>query len=354
MPIPGNSPETTAARVGLVLGGGGAVGAAYHAGALAALEHDLGWDARGASVVVGTSAGSLVGALLRSGVPSTDLAALTVGADVRDASPELVNSLLDRPAFPPVTLGSFLRTPRMPSPMMMLGLAKLTMRRRAFPFGALSMMLPEGREVLAPHLAFIDELARGGAKSWPDDPLLVCAVRRRDWRRIVFGSRVDPPPLSLALAASCAVPGYFAGVEIDREVYVDGGAISATNADVLSRHDLDLDLDLAIVVSPMTGNGRRPSVSQFVRDLCRRTLDQEVRALERHGIETVVIEPGPEVLAHMSMDFMREDTSVEIVQNAFLDTGGQIRGSAVLQSVLGAHRRARGVESQASRASRSA
>jgi NTE family protein len=343
--VPGNRPEPTGARVGLVLGGGGAVGAAYHAGALAALEHDLGWDARRASVIVGTSAGSLVGALLRSGVPSTDLAALTVGADVRDASPELVTSLLDRPAFPPISLGSFLRTPRMPSPMMMLGLAKLTMRRRAVPFGALSMMLPEGREVLAPHLAFIDELARDGAKSWPDDPLLVCAVRRRDWRRIVFGSRVDPPPLSLALAASCAVPGYFAGVEIDGEVYVDGGAISATNADVVKRHELDL----AIVVSPMTGKGRRPSVSQFVRDLCRRTLDQEVRALERHGIATVVIEPGAEVLAHMSMDFMSEAASVEIVQNAFLDTGGQIRGSAVLRSVLARHGSARNVESRTSR-----
>jgi len=71
---------TTFPRVGLVLGGGGAVGAAYHAGALAAIEQDLGWDARNAAVIVGTSAGSLVGALLRLGVPATDLAALTVGA----------------------------------------------------------------------------------------------------------------------------------------------------------------------------------------------------------------------------------------------------------------------------------
>jgi NTE family protein len=136
--------------------------------------------------------------------------------------------------------------------------------------------------------------------------------------------------LSLALAASCAVPGYFAGVEIDGEVFVDGGAISATNADVLSRHDLDL----AVVVSPMTGTGRRLSVSQVVRDLCRRTLDQEIRALERRGISTVVIEPGAGVLAHMSMDFMSEEASVDIVQNAFLDTGAQIRVSPALQSLI--------------------
>jgi NTE family protein len=48
-------------RVGLVLGGGGVVGVAYHAAALAAIERDLGWEPRPAEVVVGTSAGSLVG-----------------------------------------------------------------------------------------------------------------------------------------------------------------------------------------------------------------------------------------------------------------------------------------------------
>jgi hypothetical protein len=90
-------------------------------------------------------------------------------------------------------------------------------------------------------------------------------------------------------------------------------------------------------------------VSQLVRDLCRRTLDQEVRSLERHGIETVVIEPGAEVLAHMSMDFMSEAASVEIVQNAFLDTGGQIRGSAVLRSLLSRHGSSRVAESRTSR-----
>lgn len=323
----GSRRDTTVPRVGLVLGGGGAVGAAYHAGALAALEHDLGWDARHAAVIVGTSAGSLVGALLRQGVPPTDLAALTVGVDARYASPALVASLLDRPALPRITFGNVLRLPRMPSLAMVSGLLKLAARRRAVPFGALSMMLPEGREVLAPHLAFFDH--REAVESWPDETLLICAVRRRDWRRIVFGSTLTTPPLSLALAASCAVPGYFAGVNIDGEVYLDGGAISATNADVLTRHAVDA----AIVLSPMTGSGRCPSVSQLIRRLCRRTLDQELRALRRRGIPAVVIEPGADVLRHMSLDFMNDAASVEIVQNAFLDTGTQIKNSPLLRSL---------------------
>src|SRR4051794_41871066 len=67
-------------RVGLVLGGGGVVGQAYHSGVLAVLEHDFGFDARKADMIVGTSAGSITGTLLRFGVSAEDLAAWTVKA----------------------------------------------------------------------------------------------------------------------------------------------------------------------------------------------------------------------------------------------------------------------------------
>ena len=67
-------------RIGLVLGGGGIAGMAFHAGVLLALHHDLGWDARDADVIVGTSAGSIVGALLRAGVTPEDLAAWATDA----------------------------------------------------------------------------------------------------------------------------------------------------------------------------------------------------------------------------------------------------------------------------------
>jgi predicted acylesterase/phospholipase RssA len=62
--------------VGLVLGGGGLRGAVFHAAALSALEIDLGGDARTADVVVGTSAGAVMGLLLRLGISATDLAAM--------------------------------------------------------------------------------------------------------------------------------------------------------------------------------------------------------------------------------------------------------------------------------------
>ncbi|MEA2213769.1 MAG: hypothetical protein QOF83_3717, partial [Solirubrobacteraceae bacterium] len=52
-----------------MLGGGGTVGAAWLMGTLDAIAEETGWDPGSADYVVGTSAGSMVGALLACGVP---------------------------------------------------------------------------------------------------------------------------------------------------------------------------------------------------------------------------------------------------------------------------------------------
>src|SRR6476646_10475234 len=70
-------------RVGVVLGAGGAVGHAFHAGVLAGIADATGWDARDAEVVVGTSAGSIVGALIRADISGPDLA-VAMAADHED------------------------------------------------------------------------------------------------------------------------------------------------------------------------------------------------------------------------------------------------------------------------------
>src|SRR4051812_29633840 len=56
-------------RIGLVLGAGGVMGGAWLTGGLHALVSETGWDAASADYVVGTSAGSMIGSLLASGVP---------------------------------------------------------------------------------------------------------------------------------------------------------------------------------------------------------------------------------------------------------------------------------------------
>jgi len=58
--------------VGLVLGGGGITGASYHFGTLFALQMATGWNATKADVVIGTSSGSFIAALVRGGALNLD------------------------------------------------------------------------------------------------------------------------------------------------------------------------------------------------------------------------------------------------------------------------------------------
>src|SRR5919112_4925500 len=56
-------------KVGLVLGAGGVLGGAWLVGGLSALARETDWDPGSADQIVGTSAGSMVGALVAAGVP---------------------------------------------------------------------------------------------------------------------------------------------------------------------------------------------------------------------------------------------------------------------------------------------
>ena len=121
------------------------------------------------------------------------------------------------------------------------------------PLAAGLALLAPGRFDIAERLAM---LARGGgavlARARPVD------LRRPAPRRQAGGVRpAGQPgrPLHLAIAASCAVPGYFAPVRIEDHTYVDGGAHSPTNAAILRERALDL----VVVVSPMSGPAALPT-----------------------------------------------------------------------------------------------
>ena len=104
--------------VGLVLGAGGLVGQAYHSGILAALENDLGWDPRTADLVVGTSAGALTAALLRTGVSTVDLACWSRGRNW-DPSLTLLNQLdRFRSQLPDVNVLNLFRPWHLPGPQL--------------------------------------------------------------------------------------------------------------------------------------------------------------------------------------------------------------------------------------------
>src|SRR5436305_9311895 len=66
-------------RMGLVLGAGGVLGGAWLTGALDAIASESGWDPGTADYIVGTSAGSMIGGLLASGVPPWFMVAHSAG-----------------------------------------------------------------------------------------------------------------------------------------------------------------------------------------------------------------------------------------------------------------------------------
>lgn len=304
------------ASVGLVLGAGGVVGQAYHAGVLAAIEHDFGWDARKADVIVGTSAGSITGTLLRSGVPASELAAWTVKAPLSSEGKVLHRILgTEIPEFQPFrALQLFRRPPGLPGWHM---LQRALIRPWHFrPISAALALLSPGRFEIGGQLAALSEVE---GQSWPEHDLWICAVRRRDGRRVVFGRSGTPEvPLHLAIAASCAVPGYFAPVRIDDHTYVDGGAHSPTNAAVLR----DRALDIVVVVSPMSGPSRLPTdLYGASRWHATRLARREVRALRARGTTVVVFRPGAAEQEVMGDDFMARNRVDEIVQQSFLAAG---------------------------------
>lgn len=301
-------------RVGLVLGAGGVVGQAYHAGVLAALEHDLGWDPRTADVIVGSSAGSVTGSLLRLGVSASDLAAFAVEAPLSvDGSPVMERLAGDPPDFPPPTPRDWVRPWRLPSAALF---SRFGRRPWAFRPGAAAMtLLPSGRIDIAERAEALQAVA---GDLWPDG-LYICVARRSDGGRVVFGRPGSPEaPLGRAVAASCAIPGYFSPIRINGVEYFDGGVHSPTNADVLrSSH-----LDLVVVVSPMSAaHGRSRGVDAPVRFTAHRRLDREVATLRDRGTTVVRFEPGLRCLAVMGVNAMAIDRSDRVVQQSFLEAG---------------------------------
>jgi NTE family protein len=276
------------ARVGLVLGAGGVAGGAFHAGVLAALAERTGWDPRSAAVIVGTSAGSITGASLRGGLPAPDLLASALDRPLSPEGQQLLDRVGSRRSAP---LGPAER--RLRTPGAMAGTLARAARQpfAARPWSLAAALLPEGT-------VSTDVISAGFGEvfgdDWPPGALRLCALRQSDGRRVVFGGE-RRPPLPDAVAASCAIPGWFAPVVIDGEAHLDGGAHSPTNADVLLDH---LPLDLVLVSSPMSRRSRRPRLAadQAMRRWASAVLDAEVRRLRRRGTTVVTFQPDDEVL----------------------------------------------------------
>lgn len=266
-----------------MLGAGGAAGHAFHSGVLGALEEATGWPPDSAEVIVGTSAGSIVAALVRAGCSARDLANASLRRPLSPAGRALFERIGRRaaPPFPGARQADVLRGPAAPN---------LLLRPWALRPGTLgAALLPPGR---IPADAVAAGVRNVYGTAWPSRPTWICAVRLDDGELVVFG-RPGAPAASLAdaVAASCAIPAFFAPVVIGGARHVDGGVHSVTNADQVA----GLALDLVLVSCPM-GSAREPvafTVDLPLRAAIRRRLEREEAVLRRSGAEVVSFLPTP-------------------------------------------------------------
>jgi NTE family protein len=303
-------------RVGLVLGAGGTVGAAYHAGVLFSVEHHTGFDPRDATQIVGTSAGSLVGGLLRAGVSTEDLVRLARRDPTLPVPAHLGGlhqaSAADTPSVLDVVLG--MRPPT-------LGAIANTMRHRS-PWPWLLSWSRSARFDLQPLLAELDHLC---GDRWPSADLRICAASSVDGgRRVLDGS--SDVSLSQAIAASCAVPGLFRPQRVHGESLVDGGVWSATNVDALDLTSNDHPVDEVWIVAPMAGSTFRRPATTLVHRRIRQMLQRELELLPS-GMPVRIFTPGRESSDAMGIDLMSEDRAAETVLAGFLEAGPPARSA---------------------------
>ena len=212
-------------RRALVLGGGGVTGIAWETGVLAGLA-EAGIDLTLADVVVGTSAGSVVGAQILSGLALEDLYAAQLIETTRETSARIGTSAILR--FVAASLW-----PRDEQrARARLGRAALKARTGtgSEPKAMIEQWLP--------------------SRAWPERRLLITAVDAETGEARVF-DRDSGVPLPDAVAASCAVPLVWPPITINGRHYVDGGVRSITNA------DLAAGCDRVVVLAPVTVALRR-------------------------------------------------------------------------------------------------
>jgi len=294
-------------RVGLVLGAGGVLGAAWMTGALPALQERLPCPLGEVDLITGTSAGSVIAAALRCGIGIDEMIAHQRG----EAVGPLGDSAVDR-----LTGG-----PWPPAPQLRLGSARLMLAmlltpHRVHPTVGASAWLPLGRGnhaalrdlVHALHCHSFGLPATGQpASDWVSGETWIVAVDYDSGRRAVFGRPGAPPArLADAVVASCSIPGWFEPTVIGGRRYVDGGVRSPTSLGMMARAAVDEVFVLAPMASLVAGRPRLPHerVERQLRALITMTMLREVRVLRAAGIGVTVLTPGPEDLAVMGVNLM--------------------------------------------------
>ncbi len=198
----------------LVLGGGGVAGIAWEVGVLSALQ-DAGVDLDAADLVVGTSAGSVVGSFVRAGAVAQAYEQQHAPLPSTYVEPERIAGEDFQDRLLQVLAGAT---------------SEQDARAR---LGAVAQQVVTGQSDDERTATFAETLP---STDWPAKRLALTTIDALDgaFRVLTAESGV---PLPRAVAASCSVPFVWSPVHIDGVPHYDGGLRSATNADVAAGYE---------------------------------------------------------------------------------------------------------------------
>ena len=252
----------------LVLGGGGPVGIAWETGLIAGLaQRDVCLGE--ADYILGTSAGSFVGAHLALGRQPSEMYQAQLSAAERYEGSQRASG----PAPNTMALvGVFQALARGEVPLDEL-------RKQAGKISLESETMDEGQFVAM--MSALQDLP----ESWPDNAYGCTAIDALSGEQVVW-TKDSGVPLNRAVTSSCAVPGVYPAITINGCKYYDGGIGSATNS------TLAKDYDRVLVVA--VGGGNPPAMTDEIRLMRERQLQRfeaELQELRDAASEVEVIRP---------------------------------------------------------------
>ena len=306
-----NDVVTTRPKIGLVLGGGGARGAA-HIGVIRKLEElNIPVD-----YVAGTSMGSLVGALYATGMNADELSRTISSLDWND--------LFDD------------RTDRADRPFRRKRDDDLALFGPKLGVGRDSSLLPKGA-IGGQKISFLFESLvhdRVQVEDFDDLPVPFRSVAAN----IATGRAVvlDHGNLALAMRASMSVPGLFDPVELDGNLLVDGGIANNVPVDVVR----EMGADRLIVVnvgSPLTPRDKLDNVLSIVAQmsalLIRNNVEVQLATLTERDL---LIQP--DINNVTSADFGKASEAIDVGYHAADQLSEKLARFSVSEDEYKAHR----------------
>lgn len=326
-------------KIALVLAGGGLTGAVYEIGALRAIN-DLLVDrtVNDFDIYVGTSAGALVAAMLANGLsPEAMLQAI-------DGSHPEIRPIEQRDIFS-LNYGALLRR-SLRLPRTVLGAWSHYLRHindmSLFDvIWSLSEALPSGLYDGMALERYVRHVLSGPGRSNRfndlDRELYIIATNLDSGRRVVFGrEHRSKVPISLAVAASTALPLVYTPVRIGNNEYVDGGLRGTASLDLAIEHGAKLVICINPLVPfdnsdkssiPFLGpdggylsdKGLQAIASQVSRITTHAGLHYHVKQLRRRhrDVDIILIEPRPDDYQMFFYNILRYSARLVVARHGF-------------------------------------